>query len=103
MKALTRMTTLLNYNLLALLTQKIEKCVLDNVAICVSLSGSCVTCRNRMNIEDYEVDTEHLYLNDNNFEVHINFDNSTSIEYDDYIDECFTIMQGSMKLNLYFM
>jgi hypothetical protein len=105
MGALIRMTEFLkeNGNLLTLMTQKIEECILEERSICVSLEGSSMTCRNRMNIETYEINANYMSLIDENFEVHIDFDNATTITYEEELEECFTITKDCMEFNLYFI
>ena len=90
-------------DLLLLLKEKIEECVLDDRTVCVCLDCCSMACRNKINIEDYEINDNYLYLNDKNFEVHIDFDNNTSIKYKDATEESFTITQNNMEFNLCFI
>ena len=104
MGALIRMTEFLKEsNLLTLMTQKIEECILEERSICVSLEGSSMTCINRMNIETYEINANYMSLIDENFEVHIDFDNATTITYEEELEECFTITKDGTEFNLYFI
>lgn len=105
MCTLTRMTEFLkgNSDLLKLLKEKIEKCILDDKSVCVCMDNCSMSCRNKINIEDYEINNNYLYLNDKNFEVHIDFDKDTSIIYEDAVEECFTIMQNDMEFNMCFL
>lgn len=105
MRALIRMTEFLkeNNNLLTLMTQKIEEYILADRSVCVSLEDSYITCRNKMNIETYEINTDYMSLTDENFEIHINFDNAATITYEEESEECFTIAQNGIEFNLYFI
>lgn len=99
MHTLPRMT---RSNLLTSLARRIEKCIMDTKTVCISAIYSSMSCKNRINIESYEIDVDHLSLIDGNFEVHINFNDSTNIIYEE-IEECFTILNGNIEFNLYFM
>jgi hypothetical protein len=56
-----------------------------------------------MNIETYEINTDYMSLTDENFEIHINFDNAATITYEEESEECFTIAQNGIEFNLYFI
>jgi hypothetical protein len=105
MGTLIRMTEFLeeNSNLLTLLMQKIEECILDERSVCICLSNSFMECRNMITIDSYEVNENYMSLIYENFEVHINFDSSTTITYEEELEECFTITQNGMEFNLYFI
>ena len=105
METLIRMTEFLKEgsNLLTLMEQKIEECILDDKSICVSLEDSSMACRNKMNIESYEINANYMSLSDENFEVHIDFDNAATITYEEELEECFTIAQNGIEFNLYFI
>jgi len=93
MSTLVRMTEL---------RQVIENCILESKKICISISNSFISCMNKINIENYEVKDDYLYLADDNFEVHINFEDTTSITYNDF-ENCYTIMNNDMEISLYFI
>ena len=90
-------------DLLVLLKEKIEECISDDRTVCVCFDCCSMACRNKINIEDYEINNNYLYLNDKNFEVHIDFDTNTSIAYEDATEESFTIIQNNMEFNLCFI
>ena len=92
-----------NSNLLTTLKSKIEECIMDDKPVCVCVDNCSVTCKNRINIENYEINTDYLYLNDGNFEVGISFDKETNITYDESTTECFTITQNDIEFNLCFI
>ena len=48
-------------------------------------------CRNSLHIECYELETDYLYLNGHNVEIHITSNNVTELQYDDFDVEQFTI------------
>lgn len=93
----------INNDLLTLLLQKIEDSVLKNKPICIVMTNSFISCKNKIFIDDYEIDKEHLYLSYENFELYINFDSFSRITYENQIDEYFMIAQNNMEFNIYFM
>ena len=105
MSTLIRTTEFLeeNSNLLPLFMQKIEEYILDNRSVCICLSSSFMECRNTMIIDSYEINENYMSLFYGNFEVHINFDDATTITYEEDPEECFTITQNGMEFNLYFI
>lgn len=90
-------------SLLKLMAEKIEKRMLDKKSIVITIDNSCSSCRNVVNIEAYEIDKDYLSLIDGNFELHIDFDDTNTIKYDDEMIECFVITQNDMEIILYFI
>lgn len=101
---LSRVTDFLgkDEDLLTLLTQKIKMCSIEEKTICITVDNPFMSYRNKIKIDDYELDATYLYLANDNFEVHIQFDNSTGITYDDF-EDCFTIVNNNLEINLYFI
>lgn len=83
-----------------LLKQKIEECVIKGRSIIINISEFIMECRNTFFIDDYEVSDKFLYLNNENFEVHINLKES-KIEYDDTFNEI-TFTHENTEVKLYF-
>lgn len=91
-------------NLIIELIKKIEDYILNGKHIIIDLNNHFMSCRNKIYIEDYEIDNDHITLIDKNFEININFDNSTIITYkEELFDECFTIVKNDLEFNLYFI
>ena len=80
--------------LVKLFKEKIEEAISNNKSIVTILTNPFVECRNNLHIEDYELNEEYLYLNGNNFEIHITHNNVTDLKYDNTEDECFIITCG---------
>lgn len=88
-------------NLMTLFKQKIEDCIINDKAIVVNVSNSFMAFRNTMHIADYEIDDERLYLNDENFEIHLNLHKIKDIEYDNMYEECFILLHND-NTEIYF-
>lgn len=88
--------------LIALLKEKIECSITENGSIIVDVETPLVSCRNTFSVEDYEIDSEYLYLNNSNFELHINL-NQIEIKYDKTNDENFILMYNDTGVVLHFL
>lgn len=88
-------------NLLALLSSKIEEYLSNNKSVCVCSMNSLMSFKNKINIDEYELDEDHLLLNHNNCEIHIKFNDSTSLTYENF-EGCFTITNNDTEINLCF-
>ena len=83
-----------------LLKEKIEECIMEDRQIIVNGSNVIMGYRNIFFVEDYEVDDELLYLNNENFELHIDL-KEAAIKYNDsFTNIIFTY--GNMEVELYF-
>ena len=81
-------------SLVELFSQKIKDSITNDRDIIVSTENSCMSVLNRIAIEDYECDMEHLYLNDGSFELHMKMDEIKDIKYDNTYDESFTFLHN---------
>lgn len=91
-------------SLVTLFKQKIEDSIINDKSIIISASNSCVSFRNTISIADYECDTEKIYLNDDNFELHLDMSEIKEVKYDDTFDECFTFLHNdSTEIHLCFL
>lgn len=89
-------------NLIHLLKDKVEKSIIDGKAIIIISKNSFIEYRNTLYVEDYEIDPFHLYLNENNFEAHITFMDTTEIKYDNTYDESFVVRDKDSEVTLIF-
>lgn len=64
----------LQSKLIDLLKQKIEESIIEDKRFVAIVSTPLITCRNTFTVEDFEIDERCLYLNHENFELHINLD-----------------------------
>ena len=88
--------------LVKLLKEKIEEAMTNDISVVAIITNSFTECRNVLYIEYYELDENYLYINDNNFEIHINSNSVTEIKYDNTYDEQFVITCGENKVTLIF-
>ena len=88
--------------LVTLLKKKIEDCIMEDKSIVIDISSPVMECRNTIFIDDYEVDEERLYLNNGNFEIHINL-NESKVEYDNTFDNEFTFVGNNAEIKLAFL
>ena len=89
-------------SLINLLKDKIEKSIIDGKAIIIISKHFFMEYRNTLYVEDYEIDLFHLYLNENNFEAHIIFTDTTEIKYDNTYDESFVVTDKDSEITLIF-
>lgn len=91
-------------NSILLLKKKIEYCITNNKAICISIESAFMSLLNKIYVEDYNINddynNERLYLSDDNFEFTISFDEKTNITYDDEEDS-FKIKSEESEIVLY--
>lgn len=85
-----------------LLNSKIEKSIMDERAICISIEALFGNCLNRVYVDDFEVEEDHIYLNEGNFEFNINLDDNTEITYENEYEEFFTISNKDTCIKLFF-
>ena len=93
----------LDKKIIALLKQKIEDCIIGCKSIVISISTPLMHCLNTIKVDDHTITENSLYLNDENFEIHINFNGDTRITYIDEYDEYFSIVMNNTEVNLYFI
>jgi hypothetical protein len=74
-----------------LLKKKIEECISNNKSIIAIVTNTFSECRIHLHVEGYELEKDYLYLCEKNNEIHIAFNNTTEIKYDDTDVECFII------------
>lgn len=83
-----------------LLNQKIEDSVINQKPVIIGISNSVMECRNTIDIDDYEIDNERLYLNSGNFELHIQIVKIT--KNCNELEEQFICMCNNVEVVLYF-
>ena len=81
--------------MITLLKEKIEASIKENKIIVVNVSNHFMGVRNTIYIEDYEIEKDNLYLNSENFELHIDLNKITSITHDNLFDDEFIIVDKS--------
>lgn len=92
-----------NKGIVALLKQKVEDCMMECKPIVISISTPLTKCLNTIRIKDFEVTEDNLYLNDQNYEIHIRLDDESCIKYCNEYDEYFSIVMDNTETNLYFI
>ena len=95
-------SNLQNGELITLLKQKIEDSILSNRSVIITISNPIMECRNTIYTDDYEIDGNKIYLNNGNFELHIDI-NETEIKRDDTCANSFTFVYKNMEIRLDFL
>lgn len=85
------------------LKQKIEDSIMQHKAVIICISNPRLECRNTIYVEDYEFQENNLYLNDGDFELHIEMNEETEIKHDDLLEDEFMIVNQDTETKLYFM
>lgn len=88
--------------LVMLLKEKIENSITEDKPIVVSVSNSALESRNTFCVDDYEVNEDMLYLNNGNFELHVNL-NISELTYNAAFDEYFTILHNNTEVEICFL
>lgn len=99
---LENLNNITNEELVTLLTRKIEYFIDENRTIIVDISTPLINCRNTFSVEDYEIDEGYLYLNNGNFELHINFD-KIEAKYNNFLEESFVFFYNDTEISIYFL
>ena len=87
---------------MVLLEEKIKKAINEQITLIVTVSNATVECRNTFYLDEYEFDGYYLYLNNNNYELHINCELDMKVEYDDF-DDCFVLTQTDTEIRIYML
>ena len=69
--------------LLNLLCNKIEECMLNDSCIVILDEGDDTSSRNTITIDDFETDVDYIYLNNQNYELHLHINEDTKFLYDE--------------------
>lgn len=87
------------------LKKKIEESIMQQKTIIVSISNPMLECRNTIHVEDYEYYDNNLYLNDGDFELHIELNENTKIQHDDSTEDEYMITNANnnTETRLYFI
>lgn len=85
--------------LINLLKQKIEESIIEDRRIIINVSTPLMICRNAITVEDYEINEKYLYLNHENFELHIDLD-EIEIKYNDIVNT-YGLIYNDMNIVLY--
>ena len=88
--------------LVMLLKEKIENSITEDKSIAVSFSSSAAEIRNTFYVDDYEFERNMLYLNNGNFELHVDL-NTSELKYNDAFDDCFTIVHNETEVEIWFL
>ena len=72
--------------MLAKLKERLEKCIINNQSICISVECMFTNFLNTIRIDDYSVDKESIHLSYEDFEQNIILTDRMSITYDDTED-----------------
>lgn len=88
--------------LVMLLKEKIEYSITENKSIVVIVSNSALESRNTFYVDDYNVDQDMLYLNNGNFELHVNL-GASELTYNATLDDCFTIVHNDTEVEICFL
>lgn len=91
-----------NNELISLLKQKIEDSILTDKYVVAYISSPMIDCRNTIYIEDFEINEENLYINEGNYELHINL-NEVEMKYDNSFDESFIIKHDDLEIGINFL
>ena len=94
-----------NDKTISLLIKKLEDTLLNEKSIIVSFSIPDMDCKNTFCIDNYEIDEGNLYLNSNNFELHIDL-NKVKIKYDYNFDAFlnrFSFINKGIEVSLIFL
>lgn len=92
-----------NSSMFELIDKKLEESIISEktVVICINNEFSCV--KNTVKIDTYELDENNFSLACGNFEFNFVFDDTTTIVYQNDLDECFIISNQNMECCLYFI
>ena len=74
-----------------LLKNRIEECIINDNSITIIVTNMFSECRFSLHVDVYELETDYLYLNGNNTEIHIKSNNVTELKYDNTDMEYFII------------
>lgn len=85
-----------------LLKQHIEDFIFRGQKIVVSITSRSFGCWNTINVDGYNLKDNCLYLNNGNFDIHINFD-GVQVEYDDTLEDSFIITAGENEITFNFL
>ena len=89
-------------NGIELFKAKIEDVISNFKSVIIIMTNHFAECRNSVHIEEYEFDDDYLHISENNFEIHINFNNVTDLKYNRTYDE-FVIMYGDDEIVFNFL
>ena len=85
------------------LKQKIEDSIMQHKSVIICISNPGLECRNTIYVEDYEFQENNLYLNDGDFDLHIEINEETEIKHDNLLEDEFMIVNKDTETKLYFM
>lgn len=85
-----------------LLNKKIEESILNDKPIIIGIGNPAMECRNTIFPNDYYVEGSNLYINNGNFELHINLD-KVEMEYNYDFEDNFIFTYNDMEIRLYFL
>lgn len=98
MEASKRITNEKN-NLLTLVKEKLDYCMINEKKVCISIENTCTTCLQTIIIEGIELNEEYIYLYQGNFEFSI-FLNGIKITYYEN-EKCFKFESEDTKIMLF--
>ena len=89
--------------LLQMLRNKKEKCVVEEKRACVTVGNKVSECRNSFKIDDFDIDDEHLSVSDEKcYCVEVGITNDTDITYEHFLDDDFGFIQDDTEIHFHF-
>ena len=95
-------STLSNNEKGVLLNKKIKESILNDKPIIIGIENPAMECRNTIFPNDYEIEYGKLYINNGNFELHINLD-EVEVEYNYDFEDNFIFTYNDTEIRLYFL
>lgn len=102
---MTNMNTTGTVNVANVMTFFEEKLITNiklDKAIVVSICSQEVKYLDSVKITDFDIEYNDVYLVGDDFELHIEIGEGTSVKYYDEIDEYFSFVTNEAEINLYF-
>jgi hypothetical protein len=83
-----------------LLKEKIDYCMEHDVRICISVEDVRINLLNTIDVEDYKVNDDYLFISAGNFEFTIPFNNEMQVTYNQG-QECFKFTYEDTEITLF--
>lgn len=81
-----------------LLEEKINYCMENEIRICISIESALINLLHTVNIEEFKVNDDYIFIASDNFEFTIPFGNGTQTTYDEE-QNCFVFRYEEMEQN----
>lgn len=89
-------------DLLDLFKQKLIKNIEADRDVIISICSPEVKCLDSIQIYDYEVTADEIYLTGDDLELHIGIKKNTVAKYYEEAEEYFSFVTNEVEINLYF-